>query len=93
MPEQPELPSRFQQDMELLKDFPVKPIKKNYIRIVGYLVDPDILDEVLGQLIDDYTVAKLEQGQLISEDLLQFKAWVKQGGQGGGHGTPTHSVL
>lgn len=48
-----------------------------YQRIGDTLVNVDKLRNVLQILIDDYTVAKLEQhGTLISPDLLEFQTWV-----------------
>lgn len=48
-----------------------------YQRIGESLVNADELRKILQILIDDYTVAKLEQdGTLISPDLLEFQTWV-----------------
>jgi len=48
-----------------------------YQRIGESLVAVDELKKVLQILIDDYTVAKLEQdGNLIDVALLHFQAWV-----------------
>jgi hypothetical protein len=48
-----------------------------YQRIGDTLVSVDELRKVLQILIDDYTVAKLEQdGSLIDVELLHFQAWV-----------------
>lgn len=48
-----------------------------YQRIGESLVNADELRKILQILIDDYTVAKLEQdGSLIDVDLLNFQTWV-----------------
>jgi len=41
------------------------------------LIKPDELNKLIANLIDDYTVDKLNRtGELISSDLLDFKQWV-----------------
>lgn len=59
----------------LAKQYADKP--SPYQRIGEILVAVDELKKVLQILIDDYTVAKLEQdGSLIDVELLNFQAWV-----------------
>lgn len=48
-----------------------------YVVLKSLGLAPDELSEIVGNLIDDYTVDKLNRtGELISPDLLEFKQWV-----------------
>lgn len=60
-----------------IRDFVTAEKDMSHQFIGGTLVDIVDLKNVLQILIDDYTVAKLEQdGSLIDVELLNFQAWV-----------------
>ena len=78
MPEKSSLDILVGDLQKLLERKATEPKRPAYREVAGFMVDPVVLNAVLGELIDRYTVARLDEGELIHEDLLRFKEWVKE---------------